>query len=156
MKSLSKKISNFYGDRDNYKRENRLKYIQKITDRSVSKILSIKIVRFGRNKKTGEYAGMRFNAKQLLEKIGEDPVCQLTGRPIDLSDGPSYHLDHIVPKTKGGDNSLSNCQILCREANQAKGDLTPEEFLKLCEEVISWNKAQGVGRFIESNNNKKG
>lgn len=142
---IVKKISNFYGDRDSYKKKNKLSVLGPGTDRKLSKILSIKIIRFGRNKKEGTYEGMRFSAKQLLEKIGDDPRCSLTGRPIDLSDGPSYHLDHIIPKTKGGDNSLDNCQILCREANQSKAGLTTEEFLSLCAEVLDYHKNKHQG-----------
>ncbi|MFM8758436.1 MAG: HNH endonuclease domain-containing protein, partial [Methylophilaceae bacterium] len=59
-----------------------------------------------------------------------------TGVPIDLNKSRSYHLDHIVPKSRGGDDSLGNCQIACREANQAKGDLLVDEFLALCKKVI--------------------
>lgn len=140
---IVKKIENYKGYRDNYKKKT--KFIQFISeDRSVSKILGIKIIRFGRNKKEGTYSSMKFNAKDLLKKIGDHPVCQLTGRPIDLSNGPSYHLDHIIPKNKGGDNSLDNCQIVCREANQAKGDLLPEEFIELCKEVLIWHEAKNV------------
>jgi 5-methylcytosine-specific restriction endonuclease McrA len=141
---ICKKIENFKGYRDNYKKKNKLILNGQESfvgaNRSINKILSLKIIRFGRDKKKGTYEGMRFSAKDLLCKIGGDPKCQLTGRTIDLSDGPSYHLDHIVPKTKGGDNSLDNCQILCREANQAKADMTTAEFLSLCEEVLNYYK----------------
>ena len=63
-------------------------------------------------------------------------MCYLTGRPIDLNKSRSYHLDHIVPRSRGGDDSLDNCQIACREANQAKGDLLVEEFVALCKKVV--------------------
>ncbi|HSP79037.1 MAG TPA: HNH endonuclease, partial [Myxococcaceae bacterium] len=33
--------------------------------------------------------------------------------------------DHIIPKSKGGDGSPSNGQILCRECNLEKSDKTP-------------------------------
>jgi len=33
--------------------------------------------------------------------------------------------DHIVPKSKGGDGSPSNGQVLCRECNLEKSDKTP-------------------------------
>lgn len=83
------------------------------------------------------YEERMFNEQQLLEKIGDAPVCYLTGRPIDLQNSQSYNLDHIVAKSKGGDNSLDNCQIACREANQAKNDLTYDEFIQLCKDVLA-------------------
>lgn len=32
---------------------------------------------------------------------------------------------------------MDNCQIACREANQAKNDLTYDEFIQLCEDVLA-------------------
>jgi len=93
-----------------------------------------------------------FTKKEFLEKVGENPTCYLTGKKIDLNHTRSYHLDHIVPKSKGGDNSLENCQIACRAANIAKGDLSYDEFIQLCKEVLehhenklSKNKVEAEG-----------
>jgi len=36
--------------------------------------------------------------------------------------------------------SYFNCQIACREANQAKGDLLVSEFVELCKKVIKYNQ----------------
>jgi 5-methylcytosine-specific restriction endonuclease McrA len=83
---------------------------------------------------------MTFKTQELLSKIGENPICYLTGRPIDLLDGKSYHLDHIIPKNRGGQNSLDNCNIACKDANQAKGNLLYDEFIVLCQEVLNFHK----------------
>jgi HNH endonuclease len=112
-------------------------YLQKIstiTDKAISKKLNGKVMRFSCSKK-GEYNTM-FKVKDLVEKIGDDPTCYLTGRKIDLNHSRSYNLDHVVPKSRGGDDSLGNCQIACREANFAKGDLSYDEFIQLCKEVL--------------------
>lgn len=46
------------------------------------------------------------------------PFCARCGRCGNLT------LDHVVPLSKGGAHRLSNLQLLCRECNTAKGDLT--------------------------------
>ena len=37
-------------------------------------------------------------------------------------------IEHIVPKSRGGSNRVSNLTIACQKHNQEKGDLTAEEF----------------------------
>ncbi len=133
---FAKKIENFRGNRDNYK--NKPKYIPVASkEKDINTILKNKIIRFHRDKKEWKYPPMTFKVKDLLQKIGDNPVCYLTGRKIDLLDGKSYHLDHIIPKNKGGDNTLDNCNIACKDANQAKGNLLYSEFILLCEEVLN-------------------
>ena len=83
---------------------------------------------------------MAFTIQEFLDKVGDHPICSLTGRSIDLMKPASYQLDHIVPRSKGGDNSLDNCQLTCKEANQAKHNLTKKEFLQLCKEVVDYHK----------------
>ena len=84
----------------------------------------------------GKYCYM-FTLDELIEHIGDNPKCYLTGKDIDLSKSRSYSLDHIVPRSKGGDSSLENCGLACREANQAKSDLSLREFVSLCELVVN-------------------
>ena len=80
-----------------------------------------------------------FSREDVLKKIGEDPVCYLTGDKIDLSKSNLYSLDHIIPSSKGGDNSLGNLNIAIRDANLAKGALTLEVFISLCKRVVKHN-----------------
>ncbi len=136
---FAKKIENFRGNRDNYK--NKPKYIPVASkEKDINTILKNKIIRFHRDKKEWKYPPMTFKVKNLLQKIGDNPVCYLTGRKIDLLDGKSYHLDHIIPKNKGGVNTLDNCNIACKDANQAKGNLLYSEFILLCEEVLNHHR----------------
>jgi 5-methylcytosine-specific restriction endonuclease McrA len=128
---LIKKIENF--------RNRKYKHATySLKNRDWCDILQIKIKGFSMNRKTKK-AKQKFSLQDLIDKIGDNPTCYLTGRSIDLSDGRSYHLDHIIPISKGGDNSLDNCNIACKEANQAKNNLSKDEFIKLCKEVINNN-----------------
>jgi CRISPR/Cas system Type II protein with McrA/HNH and RuvC-like nuclease domain len=122
---LNKKISRFFSPRKNNQNANTNR------TRTIEQKLSSKIRKFG------DYKPM-FKPKDLLGKIGINPKCYLTGRSIDLNDSKSYHLDHIIPKSKGGDNSLDNCQIACRIANLSKTELTYDEYIALCREIISY------------------
>jgi 5-methylcytosine-specific restriction endonuclease McrA len=36
-------------------------------------------------------------------------------------------IDHVLPRSRGGDTSYANCVSACRRCNQYKGDKTPEE-----------------------------
>ena len=98
------------------------------TSRQISKAISTKAHTFQRR--------MAFNYKDVHKKYGDHFSCALTGRPLKFNEPQTYEYDHIMPHSRGGDNSLSNLQILCPEANQAKGMMTDEEFKDLCKEVI--------------------
>lgn len=43
-------------------------------------------------------------------------------------------MDHIVPKSKGGPDTLDNAQVLCERCNRHKSDMTSEEFTTLIAE----------------------
>lgn len=38
------------------------------------------------------------------------------------------HLDHRIPASRGGENSLENLCVACEPCNLSKGALTPEEW----------------------------
>jgi len=42
--------------------------------------------------------------------------------------GKSYHVDHIVPITRGGSNDPDNLVITCHHCNESKNDRLPHEF----------------------------
>jgi len=106
-------------------------------DASIRRILNFKRVSFSRPHKSHEVKEYLFTMDELMEMIGDDPRCYLTGRPIDLTKSRSYQLDHKIPRSRGGDNSLENCGLCCREANMAKSDMTVDEFKKLCLDVVN-------------------
>jgi 5-methylcytosine-specific restriction endonuclease McrA len=68
----------------------------------------------------GELAGYELR-QYLLEKFGHRcTYCGTTTVPLEV--------EHIVPKSRGGSDRVSNLTIACRACNQAKGDRTAEEF----------------------------
>lgn len=80
--------------------------------------------------------GLEYNTEDVLNKFGENPKCYLTGRSIDINKPSTYHFDHIVPRKKGGTGELSNLGLTTREANFAKSDMTVNEFIELCKDVL--------------------
>jgi len=77
-----------------------------------------------------------WNDKDLLEKVGKNPTCYLTGESLDLEDTYNYHTDHIIPKSRGGDNSLENCGLATKIANEMKGDQTVDELIRNCKKLL--------------------
>ena len=90
----------------------------------------------GRRIGAGKRVHLNFSADEFKEKIVSQPICYLTGRPIDLFHPRTYHCDHIVPVSKGGQCELDNVGLTCKDANMAKGDMSLDEFLTLCREVL--------------------
>ena len=79
-----------------------------------------------------------YTCKDVLKQIGDNPVCYLTGTPIDIEKPNTYHLDHIIPTSKGGTNDLNNLGLCLKEANYAKGELSIDELYQLCENILAW------------------
>jgi len=58
--------------------------------------------------------------------------CAISGRPL----GRDAHLDHIVPKTRGGSDGIENLRWLDPWVNIARQNLTDEEFAARCAQVV--------------------
>lgn len=81
-----------------------------------------------------------FTLNELKSKLGKHPKCYLTGKLIDLNKPNTYSLDHIIPVSRGGENSLKNLALMSKDVNQAKWNLTLDEFIKLCNDVVNHTK----------------
>jgi len=51
-------------------------------------------------------------------------VCRYCG----YDEGP-FHLDHVIPWSRGGKDTADNLVVACAACNLSKGDKTPEEWL---------------------------
>ena len=74
------------------------------------------------------------NIKQVINKynITEENTkitCRYTGDVLDWKRPGECEIDHEHPRSKGGENTIENLQILSKVANQAKGDMTHDEFI---------------------------
>ncbi len=70
----------------------------------------------------GELAGYEVR-EYLLEKWNRTcAYCGKTDVPLEI--------EHIVPRSKGGSNSVNNLTIACHSCNQSKGNSPVEQFLR--------------------------
>ena len=110
---------------------------RKCTDR---KAFWDKIRCFHRKRKGAyEVEKYTFTAEDVINKFGENPKCYLTGDQIDIYDTRNYQFDHIIPVAKGGQNTLDNLGLATSEANHAKRDMTPDQFINLCKKILENN-----------------
>jgi CRISPR/Cas system Type II protein with McrA/HNH and RuvC-like nuclease domain len=82
------------------------------------------------------YNSKYFDRKKIKDYLDSVDKCYLTGRKIDTLDVTTYEFDHIIPLSKGGTSSFENLGIAKPEANRAKYDLSVEEFIELCKDVL--------------------
>jgi 5-methylcytosine-specific restriction endonuclease McrA len=82
----------------------------------------------------GELLGYEVR-EYLLEKFNRTCVyCGKKNVPLEI--------EHIVPKSRGGSDRVSNLTLACHSCNQGKGNLSVEEFLKNKPETLKRIKSQ--------------
>jgi len=87
-----------------------------------------------------EYKGDRKSfAKNLLVLwYNQRGRCAYTG--IKLYGDSNTHLDHIIPRTKGGSSEIGNLQFVCALVNRMKFNLSHEEFIETCKIITKNNE----------------
>ncbi len=68
----------------------------------------------------GTLAGYELKEYLLLKWGHRCAYCKQTGVPLQV--------EHLVPKTRGGSNRVSNLTLACEQCNQKKGNRTAQEF----------------------------
>jgi 5-methylcytosine-specific restriction endonuclease McrA len=66
--------------------------------------------------------GLKLSRRNVLER--DEHTCQYCGKHLDSA---SLTLDHVVPRSRGGQTVWENVVAACMRCNDRKGDRTPEE-----------------------------
>jgi 5-methylcytosine-specific restriction endonuclease McrA len=61
-------------------------------------------------------------------------ICVLTGRKLTTE---NISLDHIIPLSISGDNTIDNVRLVVKDVNFAKQQLLDDDFVKLCQDVVN-------------------
>jgi len=62
--------------------------------------------------------------------LKRDRKCMLCGASPETDNEVRLHVDHIVPRSKGGSNDFSNLQTLCMECNLGKSNRDDSDFVE--------------------------
>lgn len=78
------------------------------------------------------YKPLSFSRSELIKR--DNNTCQFCSKKIY---GTDITVDHIIPKSKGGQTSFINCVISCLPCNSKKGNMTLSECgMKLVKQPI--------------------
>ena len=145
--SVTKKINYFhmtYKPKPNYKFHPRDKErstpLNQRVNQKIQAFIGNKYGRYG--KSTVTRTRSTFGIKDVKRDFDNSPYCFYTGRPLVWENTGDWHMDHFIPRAKGGLSVYSNMRISCKEANIAKSDLYFEDLLKLCEDILTHNGAK--------------
>jgi hypothetical protein len=77
---------------------------------------------------------------RICERCEREPISRATREAVFLRDGrvcrycqcddAAFHLDHVVPASKGGGSSVDNLVVACAPCNLSKGAKTLEEWIR--------------------------
>lgn len=67
--------------------------------------------------------------------------CQLCGRKIPFD---SMTLDHVIPLSKGGKDTMENIQPTCSVCNRIKTDILPMEFMEKITEIFLYQTQKRI------------
>lgn len=122
------------------------------------------LIEYHKSGKT-HYQGASLIGTRVLTLLTRDPVCKGCGHTIlffavqrnKIDGGDSYHIngwtikgkgnivlmtrDHIIPKSLGGSNDVSNSQVMCTKCNSNKASMSDEEFMKCYYKIIKNEKS---------------
>lgn len=99
--------------------------------------LSICIDCWWKHKSTSIFGTTKYisGLQKLWEK--QEGKCAISGLP--LTPGLNASLDHIIPKSMGGPNTIENLQWVLHSINSFKLTHTIDELIEICKAIIEWN-----------------
>lgn len=90
----------------------------------------------------------KFSSRAIWDR--DNGTCQYTGKKLTLNEA---NIDHVLPRSKGGRTTWTNCVLSHKEINYRKGNMTPEEAgLKLIRQPLE-PRALPTTMFINNHKN---
>lgn len=62
--------------------------------------------------------------------------CHWCEKELNMNERYSWHLDHVLPVSKGGGNDEENLVVSCPKCNRTKANKHPDDFRKILDERI--------------------
>ena len=74
-------------------------------------------------------------ACNLASNIYKAPRCYYCDKQFSIDDflGGGIHLEHFIPRSKGGCHDTGNTNLACKNCNKTKGDLSDNDFRRILE-----------------------
>jgi 5-methylcytosine-specific restriction endonuclease McrA len=106
-------------------------WVKRLSRWSPVSALSLEVVRFDTQKlQNPEINGVKYQRGELFGYEIREYLLEKWGRKCAYcgKNNVPLEVEHIVPKSRGGSNRISNLTLACRECNIKKGNKTAEEF----------------------------
>lgn len=89
----------------------------------------------------------KFSAKDRIEVYRKtEGHCYLCGEFVDFD---SFEVEHHIPISKGGSNSLDNLYCSCSTCNAIKRDIYPEEFMEKISQIFMYQMQKEYGASLD-------
>lgn len=92
---------------------------KKQSTQTINSIIGVR----GYCKSSVEYSTVRMTRKLLYAR--DYNVCAYCGEEFGLT---QLTIDHVLPRSRGGKDTWTNCVTSCQKCNQSKGNKTPDEW----------------------------
>jgi len=97
-----------------------------------------RVVRLNNFKKSPNYF-IKLSRRAIYDR--DAGICQYCGIEVDRK---SFTIDHVYPRSRGGKTVWSNIVVCCKDCNNSKDDMTPEEAnMRLIKDPVK----PGIGNF---------